>query len=153
MMAMSLSKDLVLVVDDDLETLRLLKMALERANFSVMTASSWDEVSTHIESTYRNDRPIDAIVLDLMMPERSGFDVYRALKSQMVSVPPVIMLTAVTGMQQRIDARDLGVTKYLTKPTTPSKLIQTVREVLRESRKARPKGKTINKFPPKQFDG
>jgi len=152
-MAMSLSRDLVLVIDDDFETLRLLKMALERASFNVMTASSWDEVSAHIETSYRDDRPIDAIVLDLMMPERSGFDVYRELQSRLVSMPPVIMLTAVTGMQQRIDARDLGVTKYLTKPTTPSKLVETLREVLRESRKARPKGKAINKFPPKQFDG
>jgi len=152
-MALGLSKALILVIDDDLETLRLLKMALERANFSVMTAASWDDVSAHVDSSYRNDRPIDAIVLDLMMPERSGFDVYRALQTRLVSMPPVIMLTAVTGMQQRIDARDLGVTKYLTKPTTPSKLVETIREVLKESRKDRPKGKAISKFPPKQFDG
>jgi len=150
---MRLSNELVLVIDDDYETLRLLKMALERANLSVMTAASWDDVSVHVESTYRNDRPIDIIVLDLMMPERSGFDIYRALQTRLVSMPPVIMLTAVTGMQQRIDARDLGVTKYLTKPTTPSKLIETIKEVLEENRKDTPKGKTINKFPPKQFSG
>ena len=148
---MRFTKELVLVIDDDFETLRLLKMALERANLSVMTAASWDDVSAHVESTYRNDRPIDVIVLDLMMPDRSGFDIYRALQTRLVSMPPVIMLTAVTGMQQRIDARDLGVTKYLTKPTTPSKLIETIKEVLGESRKDKPKGKTIDKFPPKQF--
>ncbi len=148
---MRLTKELVLVIDDDFETLRLLKMALERANLSVMTAASWDDVSAHVESTYRNDRPIDVIVLDLMMPERSGFDIYRALQTRLVSMPPVIMLTAVTGMQQRIDARDLGITKYLTKPTTPSKLIETIKEVLEESRKDTPKGKTLKKFPPKQF--
>jgi len=152
-MGMSLSTTLVLVIDDDLETLRLLKMALERSGFSVMTAASWDDVSAHVESSYRNNRPIDAIVLDLMMPERSGFDVYRALQTRLVSLPPVIMLSAVTGMQQRIDARDLGITKYLTKPTTPSKLIETIREVVKQDRKDRPKGKTISKFPPKQFSG
>lgn len=150
---MRLTKELVLVIDDDLETLRLLKMALERANLSVMTAASWDDVSVHVESTYRNDRPIDVIVLDLMMPDRSGFDIYRALQTRLVSMPPVIMLTAVTGMQQRVDARDLGVTKYLTKPTTPSKLIETIKEVIEASRKEAPKGKTLNKFPPKQFSG
>ena len=150
---MRLSNELVLVIDDDYETLRLLKMALERANLNVMTAASWDDVSVHVKSTYRNDRPIDIIVLDLMMPERSGFDIYRALQTRLVSMPPVIMLTAVTGMQQRIDARDLGVTKYLTKPTTPSKLIETIKEVLEEYRKDAPKGKSINKFPPKQFSG
>lgn len=150
---MSYNKDLVLVIDDDHETLRLLKMALERANFQVMTAATWDDVSKHVDSAYRNNQAIDVIVLDLMMPERSGFDVYRALQTRLVSMPPVIMLTAVTGMQQRVDARDLGVTKYLTKPTTPSKLIETIREVLKDSRKDQPKGKSIDKFPPKQFSG
>ena len=152
-MSFSLSRDQILVVDDDIETLRLLKMALERTGFRVMTASTWDEVSANVDKSYNNNSPIDAIILDLMMPERSGFDVYRALQSRLVPMPPVIMLTAVTGMQQRVDARDLGVTKYLTKPTTPSKLVETLREVLKEYRKDRPKGQTIRKFPPKQLDG
>ena len=146
-------KDLILVIDDDHETLRLLKMALERANFSVLTAASWEDVSDRVRLSYSNDTPIDAIVLDLMMPVRSGFDIYRALQGELVTMPPVIMLTAVTGMQQRVDARDLGVTKYLTKPTTPSKLIETIREVLVESRKAKPQQKPIDKFPAKRFDG
>ena len=150
---MSFNKDLVLVIDDDHETLRLLKMALERANFQVMTAATWDDVSKHVDAAYRNNQAIDVIVLDLMMPERSGFDVYRALQTRLVSMPPVVMLTAVTGMQQRSDARDLGVTKYITKPTTPSKLIETIKEVLKESRKDQPKGQTINKFPAKRFNG
>jgi DNA-binding response OmpR family regulator len=93
------------------------------------------------------------VVLDLMMPGRSGFDIYRSLQRELVTMPPVIMLTAVTGMQQRIDARDLGVTKYLTKPTTPSKLVETLKEVLRESRLNKPNQKPIDKFPPKRFDG
>ncbi len=147
------NKDLVLVIDDDRETLRLLKMALERANFSVLTAASWEDVTDRVQFTYANDSPIDAIVLDLMMPGRSGFDIYRSLQRELVTMPPVIMLTAVTGMQQRVDARDLGVTKYLTKPTTPSKLIDTIREVLIESRKGKPQQKPIDKFPPKRFDG
>jgi len=150
---LSTSRDLVLVIDDDLETLRLLKMALERSGFSVMTAATWDDVSAHIEASYRNNRALDVIVLDLMMPDRSGFDIYRALQTRLVSMPPVIMLSAVTGMQQRVDARDLGVTKYLTKPTTPSKLIETIKEVVKQDRKDRPQGKTIDKFPPKQFSG
>ena len=150
---MSTSRDLVLVIDDDLETLRLLKMALERSGFSVMTAATWDDVSAHVDASYRNSQVIDAIVLDLMMPDRSGFDIYRALQTRLVSMPPVIMLSAVTGMQQRVDARDLGITKYLTKPTTPSKLIETIKEVVKQDRKDRPQGRTIDRFPPKQFGG
>lgn len=152
-MGMSLSRTLVLVIDDDLETLRLLKMALERSGFSVMTAATWDDVSAHVDATYRNDRPIDVIVLDLMMPDRSGFDIYRALETRLVSMPPVIMLSAVTGMQQRIDARDLGITKYLTKPTTPSKLIEAIREVVAAAKKNIPTEGNPNKFPPRQFGG
>ena len=149
---MNLLKDIVLVIDDDHETLRLLKMALERAGFSVLTAASWEDVLDRVHLMYTNDSPIDVIVLDLMMPDRSGFDIYRALKREMVNMPPVIMLTAVTGMQQRVDARDLGVTKYLTKPTTPSKLIETIKEVVAETKKSKPpEPKGIDKFPPKQF--
>ena len=81
---MSASRDLVLVIDDDLETLRLLKMALERSRFSVMTAATWDDVSAHVDASYRNSQVIDAIVLDLMMPDRSGFDIYRALQTRLV---------------------------------------------------------------------
>lgn len=151
-MALGLSRTLVLVIDDDLETLRLLKMALERSGFIVMTAASWDDVSEQVDASYRNSQLIDVIVLDLMMPDKSGFDIYRALQTRLVSMPPVIMLSAVTGMEQRIDARDLGITRYLTKPTTPSKLMETIREVVKENRKDRPKGKTIDKFPPKRFN-
>ena len=150
-MAIAFLKTLVLVVDDDYQTLQLLKIALERAGFSVMTAASWDDVSAHVDATYRNDRPIDVIVLDVMMPGRSGFDIYRSLQTRLVSMPPVIMLSAVTGMQQRIDARDLGVNKYLTKPTTPSKLIETIREVVAEEKKKPSTGKGKDQFPPRKF--
>jgi DNA-binding response OmpR family regulator len=116
-----------------------------------MTAASWDDVSDQVDVTYRNERPIDVIVLDLMMPGRSGFDIYRSLKVKLVSMPPVIMLSAVTGMQQRIDARDLGAKKYLTKPTTPSKLIETIREVVAEDQKRQSQGKNLNQFPPREI--
>ena len=144
-------KDLVLVIDDDHETLKLLKMALERVGFRVLTAASWEDVSDRVHLSYTENTPIDVIVLDLMMPDHSGFDIYRFLQQQLVSMPPVIMLTAVTGMQQRVDAHNLGVTKYLTKPTTPSQLIKTIREVLREADQTKPKSKPLDKFPPKQF--
>jgi len=121
---------LILVIDDDLETLELLKLALERGGFGVLTASSWDEATEKIEATYMDKRPIETIVLDLMMPERSGFDILRALQVALVPLPPVIMLSAVTGIDQQIQARDLGAAKYLTKPTTPSKLIEAIKELL-----------------------
>jgi DNA-binding response OmpR family regulator len=119
----------VLVIDDDEDTLDLLRMALQRSSFRVATAKTWEDVAAQIEMTYSQNRPIDVIVLDLMMPDRSGFDILEALKVVLVPLPPVIMLSAVTGMAQQIKARDLGAVSYLTKPTTPKKLIDTIHKV------------------------
>jgi DNA-binding response OmpR family regulator len=86
------------------------------------------------------------------MPEQSGFDIFRSLKEIMVATPPVIMLSAVTGMKQRVDARDLGVHKYITKPTTPTKLIETIRTVLAETTKPSI-DQGLKNLPPKSFSG
>jgi len=120
----------VLIIDDEHETLELLKLALERYGFQALTASNWDEVAYIVERTYKLKRPIDVILLDLMMPDRSGFDIYRALQVILNPMPPVIMLSAVTGIEQQIQARDLGITKYITKPTTPSKLVVAINEII-----------------------
>jgi DNA-binding response OmpR family regulator len=120
----------ILIIDDEYETLELLKIALERHGFAAVIAQNWDEAAVIIERTYNLKRIIDVVILDLMMPGRSGFDIYRALQVVLSPMPPVIMLSAVTGIEQQIQSRDLGITKYVTKPTTPSKLIETIREVL-----------------------
>jgi len=120
----------VLIVDDETETLSLLKLALERNEFTAFTAENWDEVSNQIKKIYQLKQTVDIIILDLMMPLRSGFDILRALHVVLVPMPPVIMLSAVTGIEQQIQARDLGVAKYLTKPTTPTKLIQVIDDIL-----------------------
>lgn len=120
----------ILVVDDELETLELLKITLDRNGFNTLTASSWDEVAYIVERTYKVNRPIDLILLDLMMPDRSGFDIIRALQVVLNPMPPVIMLSAVTGIEQQVQARDLGVTKYITKPTTPTKLVDAIKKIL-----------------------
>jgi DNA-binding response OmpR family regulator len=123
----------VLIIDDEEETLNLLKIALEKNGFRAITASNWEEVASHVELADITRDPIQAIVLDIMMPGRSGFDILTALKVVLIPMPPVIMLSAVTGIEQQIRARDLGAVKYITKPTTPSALIQAVRDVLEKS--------------------
>ena len=120
----------ILIVDDEPETLELLKLAMDRNGFNALTASSWDEVAYIVERTYKINRPIDLILLDLMMPDRSGFDIIRALHVVLDPMPPVIMLSAVTGIEQQVQARDLGVAKYITKPTTPTKLIDAIKKIL-----------------------
>jgi DNA-binding response OmpR family regulator len=120
----------ILVVDDNAKTLEVLKLALERAGFRVSTASSWETVEERVKLGYRLKDPFDLVVLDLMIPGRSGFDILRSLQVVLVPMPPVIVLSAITDVKKKVEARDLGVAKYLTKPTTPDKLVKTIREVL-----------------------
>ena len=134
---MRLSRFNILVVDDDHDTLDLLKAAIERKGYRVITAASWAEVAERVESTYKQDQPIDLIVLDLMIPERSGFDILRSLQVALVPMPPVIMLTAVTGMEQQLKASELGITKYITKPTTPQKLVSAINNILKTAKRTR----------------
>lgn len=127
---MKLKSRTVLVIDDQYETLDLLKLALERNGFTVLTAANWEEAVYLVERTSNLNRKIDIVLLDLMMPGRSGFDIFRALEVVLVPLPPVIMLSAVTGIDQQLQARELGIAKYITKPTTPAKLVVAIKEVL-----------------------
>ena len=125
----------VLIVDDERDTLALLRLALKKAGFRTLVAASWDEVAERVKDNYQDGRTIDVIVLDLMMPGRSGFDIMRSLQVVLTPIPPVIMLTAVTGFDQQVQARVLGVSRYLTKPTTPTKLIEAINAVISEKSK------------------
>lgn len=120
----------ILVIDDNAKTLEVLKLALERAGFRVTTASSWESVEDKVKISYRIKDPFDLIVLDLMMPERSGFDILKTLHVILVPMPPVVVLSAITDVKKKVKARDMGVAKYLTKPTTPDRLIKAIRDVL-----------------------
>lgn len=120
----------ILVIDDNAKTLEVLKLALERAGFRVTTADSWETVEDKVEISYRIKDPFDLIVLDLMIPERSGFQILRSLHVILVPMPPVVVLSAITDVKKKVEARDLGVAKYLTKPTTPERLVKTIKDVL-----------------------
>ncbi len=122
----------ILIVDDDPDTLQLLALTLARAGHKPVTAHSWVEVNKKVEEVYRGGKAFDAVVLDLMMPERSGYDVLRSLQVYLHPLPPVIILSALTGINDAVKARELGAAKYLTKPTTPQKLLDAIREVMRK---------------------
>jgi DNA-binding response OmpR family regulator len=124
----------ILTVDDDLDTVGLIRMVLKRAGFEVSTASRWEEVQERIAQAKENRQPYDLIILDIMMPDRSGFDIFRSLQSILDRMPPVIFLSAKYSMEDMIVASDLGAAKYLVKPTTPDKLLEAVRYVLENAR-------------------
>jgi len=121
----------ILIVDDDLDTIGLLRLVLQRAGYKVVTATNYEEVVDRLKMAEQYNEPVSLVILDIMMPARSGFDVYLTLKVVLHPMPPVIFLSAKCNMDDMIKASDLGAAKYLVKPTTPDKLLQAVDEVLK----------------------
>jgi two-component system alkaline phosphatase synthesis response regulator PhoP len=114
----------VLVVDDDVKTVELVKLYLNRDGYRVFTAGDGNEALR----LARENRP-DLIVLDLMLPGISGLEVCRILRDE--SDVPIIMLTALTTDEDRLRGLDLGADDYVTKPFSPRELAARVRAVLR----------------------
>jgi DNA-binding response OmpR family regulator len=130
------SKPCILVIDDDLDTLTLLRTVLRNAGYDVNTASCWSEITDRLNMSMTSRRPYDVIILDLMMPERSGWDVFNSLKVILEKTPPVIILSARYSTPDMVRASDMGAAKYLVKPTKPDRLLETVREVIRQHQRA-----------------
>jgi len=114
----------VLVVDDDVKTVELVKLYLNRDGYRVFTAYDGVEALR----LARESRP-DLIVLDLMLPGIDGLEVCRTLRNE--SDVPIIMLTARTTDQDKLTGLGLGADDYVTKPFSPRELAARVRAVLR----------------------
>jgi len=114
----------VLVVDDDVKTVELVRLYLNRDGYRVLTAYDGLEALR----LARESRP-DLIVLDLMLPGLDGLQVCRTLRTE--SDVPIIMLTAKTTDQDKLTGLDLGADDYVTKPFSPRELAARVRTVLR----------------------
>jgi two-component system, OmpR family, alkaline phosphatase synthesis response regulator PhoP len=114
----------VLVVDDDVKTVELVKLYLDRDGYQVLTAYNGVEA---LRLT-RESSP-DLIVLDLMLPDIDGLEVCRTLRHE--SDVPIIMLTARTTDQDKLTGLDIGADDYVTKPFSPKELVARVRTVLR----------------------
>lgn len=114
----------VLVVDDDVKTVELVKLYLNRDGYRVLTAYDGVEALR----LAREGRP-DLIVLDLMLPGIDGLQICRTIRNE--SDVPIIMLTAMTTDQDKLTGLDLGADDYVTKPFSPRELAARVRTVLR----------------------
>jgi two-component system alkaline phosphatase synthesis response regulator PhoP len=114
----------VLVVDDDIKTVELVKLYLNRDGYRVLTAYNGNDALQFA----RENRP-DLIVLDLMLPGIDGLEVCRILRKE--SDVPIIMLTAMTTDEDRLTGLDLGADDYVSKPFSPRELAARVRAVLR----------------------
>lgn len=118
----------VLVVDDDLEIRKLLARYLKEQGLRVQLASRCADVRECI-SNYQ----VDLIILDVMLPDGSGLDLCRDLRT-MRSKIPVILLTALKEDVDRIIGLEIGADDYLGKPFNPRELAARIRAVLRRDK-------------------
>lgn len=114
----------ILVVDDEIKIVKLLRDYLERAGFTVRAAGD----GTSALSLARTERP-DLIILDLGLPGLDGLDVTRELRK--VSNVPIIMLTARSEESDKLIGLELGADDYITKPFSPKEVVARVRVVFR----------------------
>ncbi|MGJ5634629.1 response regulator transcription factor RpaB [Nostoc sp. CALU 1950] len=121
---LSSDKGKILVVDDEASIRRILQTRLEMIGYSVVTASDGEEAL----SAFRKETP-DLIVLDVMMPKLDGYGVCQELRKQ--SDVPIIMLTALGDVADRITGLELGADDYMAKPFSPKELESRIRSLLR----------------------
>lgn len=120
----------VLAVDDQPENLELLEEILSAEGFEVLLAADGEEALAAIA-----EEPPDCVVLDVMMPRLDGFHVCRRLKSSRATCfVPIVMLTALTDVTDKVLGLNLGADDYLNKPVNPAELLGRVRSLVRIKR-------------------
>ncbi|BBO32580.1 response regulator transcription factor [Lacipirellula parvula] len=121
------SEKRILLVDDDAEIIESLRLALEAQDYQVLVARDGNQGLALIE----RENP-DLIILDMMMPKRSGFLVLERLKRLGEKKHRIIMITANEGNRHKAYAEMLGVDDYVRKPFPMDRLIQSVDRLLSE---------------------
>ena len=123
----------ILVVDDDLDTLRLVGLMLQRQGYNIVAADSGRQAISMAHS----EQP-DLIILDVMMPDMDGYEVTRRLRTdQTTAAIPIIMFTAKAQIDDKVTGFEAGADDYLTKPTQPRELFAHVKAVLARTSKIR----------------
>jgi pilus assembly protein CpaE len=123
----------ILVVDDDLDTLKLVGLMLERQGYEITVATN-GELGLSKAAT---EKP-DLILLDIMMPDIDGYEVTRRLRADpTLAHIPIIMFTAKSMVDDKVAGFEVGADDYLTKPTHPAELTAHVKAVLARSAQAR----------------
>ena len=121
-----MSGERVLVVDDEPQILRALETTLRGAGYEVTTAGTGEQALI-LAAT----RPPDAVVLDLVLPGKSGVEVARELRTW--TTTPILILSAVGDEADKVGALDAGADDYVTKPFGIDELLARLRAVLRRS--------------------
>ncbi len=120
------TKQKILVVDDEASIRRILETRLKMAGYNVVTAEDGEEAVELFNKT----NP-DIVILDVMMPKMDGYGVTREIRR--VSDIPIIILTALGDVSERITGLELGADDYVIKPFSPKELEARVKAVLRRT--------------------
>ena len=118
----------ILVVDDDEGIKSLVKKYLNENNYLVTTASSAEDADKKV-----NIIKFDLIILDIMMPGKSGLEFIKENKSKIET--PIILLTAKGEAIERIEGLEIGADDYLPKPFEPKELILRIQNIIKKTKK------------------
>ena len=127
----------LLVIDDDLDTVNMLRLVLKNSGYEVTTATSWEEVSDRLILAEREKISYDLVILDMVMPEMSGGEVFDELKK--INPQVKVLLSSgysLNGQESRIIKR--GCVGFIQKPFT-------IRDIASQLRKIIDKQKTTSK--------
>ena len=120
------TKAKILVVDDEPKNVRLLEANLIPCGYDIVTAFDGEEALRKIAA-----EDIDIILLDVMMPKINGFEVTKKLKSDdKTKLIPVVLVTALSGIQDRVKGIDAGCDDFLSKPVEKTELLARVKSLL-----------------------
>ena len=121
----------ILIAEDDRDIAELISHYLKKAGWETHVSAAGDDALA-----YARSHPVDAMVLDLMLPGIDGIEVCRALRADRATAGmPVIMLTARAEESDRIKGLEIGADDYMAKPFSPNELVARIRAVLRRSRR------------------
>ena len=119
----------ILIIDDDLDTLRLVGLMLQKQGYQIVAANNGEQGLLKVAE----DQP-DLILLDVMMPEMDGYEVARRLRQNPKTAGiPILMFTAKSQLDDKVTGFEAGADDYLTKPTHPAELQAHVKALLSRS--------------------
>ncbi len=134
----------ILVVDDEDDLLRLVRYNLLKEGFTVLCAEDGKAANQQLQNTVP-----DLVLLDLMLPDQSGFDICKHIKATPATQhTPVIMLTARSSEHDRVTGFESGAEDYIVKPFSPKELVLRVKALLTRVRQPVPANATANHSPP-----
>jgi pilus assembly protein CpaE len=116
----------ILIIDDDVDTLKLVGLILQRQGYQIIAANSGSQGLAKASAEKPN-----LILLDVMMPDMEGYEVARRLRADgEMARTPIIMFTAKTMVDDKVAGFEAGVDDYMTKPTHPAELVSRVKALL-----------------------